>query len=231
MPVSIHDACNHGDLDAVRRLLAADPTAVDADDQHNWRPLFCAALHRHVAIVRALLAAGADVSAHDGYALHYAAEVPGNKEIVGLLITHGALEAHVRPSDALSRQFLAALFLAEEERVQALLARHPELATRRDGRGDDPLHHAARNGDTAIARLLIAHGADVNALTTEQHSVLYCAAGHGHVETVELLLASGVDANAPFSRQPTTILEWLAQYPQNPRFAAITAILQRHLND
>lgn len=35
---SIHDACRNGDLESVRNMLASDPSLVDSDDHHNWRP-------------------------------------------------------------------------------------------------------------------------------------------------------------------------------------------------
>src|SRR6266513_1946905 len=147
---SIHEACRRGDTGAVRAMIAADPAAVDADDEHGWRPIFHAGLWRHEQVVRLLIEAGADLAAHDGYVMHYAGEVPGNKAIVSLLIQYGALEAHVRPTDDLSRQFLAAVFLADAARVRSLLGRHPHLATALDGPGDQRILHAARNGDTQI---------------------------------------------------------------------------------
>lgn len=221
---SIHQACGRGDIHAVQALLASDPTLVDADDQHGWRPIFHAALWRREAIVRLLIEAGADLAAHEGDVLHYAGEVPGNKAIVSLLMQYGALEAHVRPADDLSRQFLAAVFLADAARVRSLLGRHPQLATTADGRGDLPIHHAARNGDTAIVRLLIEYGADVNGQTPRGHTVLYCAGGHGHLETVRLLLDQGVKRDACES-----LAEWLVQYPDDIRFLPISEALQRHL--
>lgn len=225
---SIHDACRRGDIDAVRAMIAADPAAVDADDEHEWRPIFHAALWRHEPIVRLLLAAGADLAAHDGYVLHYAAEVSDNKAVVSLLVRHGALDAHVRPADDLARQFLAALFLGDTGRVGALLARHPHLTTQPDGRGDRPIHHAARNGDTDIARLLIDHGADVNAASTRGHTALYCAGGHGHLDTLRLLLDHGADPDAVFTDDGKTLMGWLGQFPDDPRFTPITEALQRH---
>jgi ankyrin repeat protein len=219
---SIHEACGRGDIDAVRALIAADPSLVDADDEHGWRPIFHAGLWRREAVVRLLIDAGADLAAHDGDALHYAGEVPNNKAIVSLLIQYGALDAHVRPTDDLSRQFLAAVFLANAGRVRSLLARHPHLATLPDGRGDQPIHHASRNGDTEIVRLLIEHGADVNAKTPRGHTVLYCAGGHAHLDCLRLLLQSGVDRDAQES-----LLEWLEQYPDDQRFAPIAEAMRR----
>lgn len=225
---SIHEACRRGDVDAVRALIAADPAAVDADDEHAWRPIFHAGLWRRESVVRLLIEAGADLAAHDGYVLHYAGEVPNNKAIVALLVQYGALEAHVRPTDDLSRQFLAAVFLADALRVRSLLGRHPHLATATDGRGDQPIHHAARNGDTDVVRLLIEHGADVNAKNARGHTVLYCAGGHGHLETLQLLLNEGADCDATLTHDGKTLSEWLAQYPNDPRYTPIAEALRRH---
>jgi ankyrin repeat protein len=147
--------------------------------------------------------------------------VPNNKSIVSLLVQYGGLEAHVRPTDDLSRQFLAAVFLADTTRVRSLLGRYPHLALTPDGRGDQPIHHAARNGDTEIVRLLIEHGADVNATNTRGHTVLYCAGAHGHLDTVRLLLNEGVDGK--------TLMDWLAQYPDDERYIPIIDALRQHM--
>ncbi len=226
--MSIHEACGHGNLEAVREMLAADPSLVDADDQHQWRPIFHAALWRHEPVVRLLIAAGADLSAHDGYVMHYAGEVPNNKPIVALLVQYGALDAHVRPGSDLSRQFLAALFLADVPRLRGLLRRHSNLARETDGRGDQPIHHASRNGDTEVVRLLIEHGADVNLANDRGHTVLYCAGGHGHLETVRLLLEHGANQDAKFTEDGKTLLQWLAQYPEDTRYKPIVRLLQQH---
>src|SRR5260370_12105249 len=143
---SIQEACRRGDLSGVRAVLAADPAAVDADDEHGWRPLFHAGLCRHEDVVRLLIEAGADLAAHNGYVLHFAGEVPNNKAIVSLLVQYGALDAHVRPTDDLSRQFLAAVFLADIARASSLLYRHPHLAIADFGRGVPPIHPQERNG-------------------------------------------------------------------------------------
>jgi ankyrin repeat protein len=223
LEASIHEACRRGDLDAVRAWIAANPDAVDADDEHGWRPIFHAGLWRQEQVVRLLIESGADLAAHDGYVLHYAGEVPNNKRIVSLLLQYGALDAHVRPTDDLQRQFLVAVFLGDTTRARFLLRRYKYLATAPDGRGDQPIHHAARNGDTEIVRLLVEHGADVNAKNSRSHTVLYCAGGHGHLDTVQMLLTAGVDVDATKS-----LIEWLAQYPDDNRFTPIAEALRRH---
>jgi len=224
---SIHQACGRGDIDAVQAMIAADSSVVDEDDEHNWRPIFHAVIWRQQQIVQLLIDSGADLAAHDGDVLHYAAEVPGNKAILALLIQYGALDAHVRPTDDMSRQFFAALFLGNVARVGTLLDRRPALAAENDGRGDAPLHHAARNGDTDIVQLLLERGADVHALTPRGHTVLYCAGGHGHVDTLQILLDHGADPDVKFTHDGKTLLEWLDQYPDDGRFAPVAEVLRR----
>lgn len=59
-----------------------------------------------------------------------------------------------------------------------------------------PLHHAARRGDIASIRSLVAEGADVNEFDDLGNTPLHYAAAEEHLETVELLLKSGADVNA-----------------------------------
>ena len=62
----------------------------------------------------------------------------------------------------------------------------------------NPLDTAASEDFLEIARLLIAHGADVNYpknLNGVAPTPLHSAALHGHVEMIRLLIASGADVN------------------------------------
>jgi ankyrin repeat protein len=58
--------------------------------------------------------------------------------------------------------------------------------------------------------------------------VLYCAGGHGHLATLELLLKAGADSDARFTHDGKTLLDWLAQYPDDPRYKPIAEALRRH---
>ena len=223
---SIHDAAGKGDLDAVKRILEQDPLLVNQDDQYEWRPIFHAGLRRRYDVVKYLIDCGADLAAHDGYVIHYAGQVPDNKEVISLLIGYGALDAHTKPSSEIARQFIYAVFLVNVGRVRAMLRDNPELVQERYARGDTALHHAARNGDLEIVELLVSGGADVNGTTDSGHFPLYCAAGHGHVETMRYLVENGADLQARLA-DGKTVIEWLKQYADNDRrFKACLDVLE-----
>ena len=213
---SIHDAASNGDLETIKKILEQDPSLVNQDDRYEWRPIFHAGLRRHFEVVKYLIDCGADLAAHDGYVIHYAGEVPNNKEVVSLLIAYGGLDAHTKPANEIARQFIYAVFLANVERVNAMLRDDSALVEERYARGDTALHHATRNGDLEIVKQLVSHGADVDAMADQGHFPLYCAAGHGHVETTEYLIAEGADLQA---RLPDgkTVIEWLKQYADHDR--------------
>ena len=99
---------------------------------------------------------------------------------------------------------------------------------RRRQKSLDALRVAATRGHLDLVRLLIQHGADVNAKNTRRHTVLYCAGGHGHLEALLLLLGAGADCDAKFTDDGMTLLQWLAQYPDDTRYQPIVAALQRH---
>ena len=208
---SIHDAAANGDLDAVKKIVEQDPRLVNQDDKYEWHPIFHAGLRRHYDVVKYLIDSGADLAAHDGYVIHYAGEVPDNKGVVSLLIAYGGLDAHAKPSSEAARQFIYAVFLANVQRVSAMLRDNSTLVQERYARGDTALHHAARNGDLEIVEQLVSSGADVNGTSDHAHFPLYCAAGHGHVETTRYLVEHGADLQARLA-DGKTVVEWLKQY-------------------
>ena len=213
---SIHDAAANGDLDAVKKIVEQDPRLVNQDDRHEWHPIFHAGLRRHYDVVKYLIDCGADLAAHGGYAIHYAAEVPDNKEVVSLLIAYGGLDAHAKPSSEAARQFIYAVFLANVPRVNAMLRDNSKLVQERYAHGDTALHHAARNGDLEIVEQLVGSGADVNVTSDHGHFPLYCAAGHGHVETTLYIVEHGADLQARLG-DGKTVVEWLKQFADHDR--------------
>jgi ankyrin repeat protein len=53
------------------------------------------------------------------------------------------------------------------ETATAIVRNHPELTRERDEEGATPLHHAAFGGHRMVVRLLVEHGAEINAPDAE----------------------------------------------------------------
>ena len=60
---------------------------------------------------------------------------------------------------------------------------------------NDQLWEAARTGDAAAVKELLAKGVDVNARFRYGQTALFKAAERGHAEVVKILLANGADVN------------------------------------
>ena len=91
----IFKAAKKGDVAAIRKLLAADPSLVHARDQEGSTPLHWAAWRGQVEAARLLLEAGADVNArnqntHWGTTPLHAAAHGNQAAVTQLLLAHGA---------------------------------------------------------------------------------------------------------------------------------------------
>lgn len=60
-------------------------------------------------------------------------------------------------------KLIAAASRGDLEAVRAIVQNHPQLINERDAAGATPLHYAAFGGHSDTARLLVEHGADINA--------------------------------------------------------------------
>lgn len=69
--------------------------------------------------------------------------------------------------------------------------------------GWTPLHYAASGPQTALVKLLLDRGADINALSPNRSTPLMMAARYGASESAELLLSRGADAKAHNDRDLT----------------------------
>jgi ankyrin repeat protein len=83
------------------------------------------------------------------------------------------------------------------ERVRRLLETDPGLVHAKNPfRKQTPLHLAAANGRLKVAELLLAKGARVDTLDSQQMQPLHSAAYGGHPELIELLLQQGANIEA-----------------------------------
>src|SRR5262249_43768882 len=73
------------------------------------------------------------------------------------------------------------------EIITLLIARGAAVDGRGSQNGHTPLHEAAFNGDLALIRLLLEHGADRSARTGENETALDIAVKQGRHEAARLL--------------------------------------------
>jgi ankyrin repeat protein len=170
-------AARDGDAGVVRTLVEADPALVRAEGRHPlWggrlTALHVAVENRRLAAARVLLEAGADPApdseAYDGWTPLYLAVAGDDAEMAGLLREFGAADG---PFEAARR--------GDVEALRALLDANPGLAVRPGVNRAPPLHAAAGE---AVARLLVAHGADPSALDKYGCTAARAAAYAGRVE-------------------------------------------------
>ena len=114
-----------------------------------------------------------------------AATQMGNRAIIDYLLDKGA------PVD-----FFTALVLAQLGRVRSDLAADPGLASSRGVHDLPAMYFAAIGGSVAVADMLLAAGADVNA-KAEAAAPLHGAVMGGNREMVSFLIESGADASLP----------------------------------
>jgi len=98
------------------------------------------------------------------------------------------------PDESNPHRVYAAIKAGDLETVEALLKNNPDLVHEKGDEMDGtPLHRAADRGETKIAELLLANGADINASDAMGARPLHWAADEDRKDVVELLLAKGVE--------------------------------------
>lgn len=181
------------DPEKVRLLLARD-ARVDAETVEKRTPLYLAAmLPDGVPAARLLLQAGANVEATTvlGATPLFPAATTG-AEMTKLLLDHGA-NPNVR-----ARSDATPILFTRGAGVIALLLAGGADPRARSKTGESPLMEAAIRGDVAGAKLLLDHGADVNAADHRGYTPLLLAAQYDgdSAELVRLLLDRGAAPDA-----------------------------------
>jgi ankyrin repeat protein len=203
-------AARQGSLEAAR-VLADAGADCNLTDPDGTSALVLAILNGHFDTAAALVDKGADPNIADSTgmaALYAAADMNTLGEIYG---------RPGRPStDKLTALDLLPILLAHGANPNAVL-KSPTLNRAHTpgepslGEGATPLMRAARNGDTAAIRVLMAHGADASLKQKNGTTALMLASGVGRgqgvfakdyatepelLAAVTFLVASGVDVNA-----------------------------------
>jgi uncharacterized protein len=213
---ALHWASYHDDLDSANQLLRAGAN-VNAANDLGATPLWAASQNGSVAMVKRLLDAGANpnLALLAGETPTMVASRAGAANVVELLIAKGAnVNAHG------SRGQTALMWAVAEkhpEVVKVLIAHGANLQAKSDvwsqvmavephgylpynkeipAGGETALMFAARVGDLASAKLLVAAGADVNDTDAWGVSATTLAAHSDFRDVAEFLLEKGADPNA-----------------------------------
>jgi ankyrin repeat protein len=211
----LHWAAYRDDLTRTEQLLKSGAN-VNAANDLGVTPLWAASLNGSAALVKRLLDAGANpnLALLSGETPLMVAARAGKVNVVQSLLAKGA-----DPSAKGARGQTALMWAVAQghgEVVKALLAGKADVHAKSDRweqmmavpphglpeynrmiphGGDTALMFAARNGDTASARLLVEAGANVNDEDAWGVSATTLAAFSGFGETARFLLDKGADPN------------------------------------
>ena len=153
--ISIHEAAEDGNIEAVKQHLAAGAD-VNAKDGGGWTLLLQAVAGGHKEIVELLIDNGADVNGKDklGWTPLFYAAFSGRTEVAELLIAEGV--------DVNAKDNLGALRYAasggHKEIVELLIANGADVYAKGGGNGTTPLDVAIKLNHTELTDLLRKHG-------------------------------------------------------------------------
>ncbi|KAJ5368329.1 ankyrin repeat protein [Penicillium cataractarum] len=158
----------------------------------GWTPLHQAIGNANQRMVKALIYAGADLSAQDEggkTALHLACK-ENAIEIVQCLLDHGANPSAV---DHSQRTPLHEACGQNTTILRIVTKAGEDLNPRRLPRELTPLHHETMLARESLIRILLEAGADPSIPTETGETILHRAALMNHANIVRLLLEFGVD--------------------------------------
>ncbi|MEW6736162.1 MAG: ankyrin repeat domain-containing protein [Acidobacteriota bacterium] len=201
------NAISKGDVAKVKEMLKANSQLAQAKDQNGVSAILKATYYRKKEVVELLLASNIELSIFE-------AAATGQTERVRALIKHDPALANAFSSDGFMPLGLA-VFFGHQEIVEVLLTAGADVnATTREAMKITPLHSAAAARELTIARILIAHGANVNPIQAENgFTPLHEAAANGQIEFAKLLLEHGAKIN-PRTKDGKTPLTFALEQKQ-----------------
>ena len=181
---SLWTACEHGSADMASRLLTAGAQP-DAALPSGETLVMTAARSGNAEVVRQLAAGGAEVNASGarGQTVLMWAVAQRHPDVVEVILASGA--------DVQARSDVRTEVVKTTPEPWS-----PEYIIDLPQGGYTPLLFAARVGDLASAKLLVAYGADVNDVAPHGTSATVVAAHSGHGDVAAFLLDQGADPDA-----------------------------------
>jgi ankyrin repeat protein len=106
------------------------------------------------------------------------------------------MDLNQRPSQPKATPLYYAAACGFRSLAERLIAVSPGQVNVEGGCYVFPLHVASHRGHVDVIRLLLEHGADVNAKANYNRTSLHFASELGHIEVMQLLLEKGADVNS-----------------------------------
>ncbi len=213
---AFHFAAREGDIETAKVMLDAG-VDINVTDIDGTSGLVVAIMNKHYTFARFLLDRGADPNVTDvkGRAALYAAVDMRNEDWSTL--------PSRKLEDTYPSEELIKVILAHGAKLNARLTKNLPGRSGMDSgdttldEGTTPLMRAARSGDAATMRLLLASGADPKLTTKEGNNALMFAAGVGYrdkntrgseaeaLEALKVCMDLGMDINQANSKGETAL--------------------------
>jgi len=213
----IFDVVRAGDIVRLKALLAAQPGLANARNERGHSPVLIAQYHHKAEAVTVLLAAKPTLDIFDAASVGDTAAVGewldrdpalvnayssdgfyplglaaffGHPEAVRLLLARGADVAQAA-RNPMRVQALHAGAASKSFEVVQLLVEAGAPVNAQQQKGWTPLHEAVRQGNEAMVRLLLAHGADPKQQNEDGKSAIGLAADETKPAILKLLKGQG----------------------------------------
>lgn len=175
-----------GNIQDLDMLLSRQPELLDMLTSHQISALLLACYYRKNQIIQVILKYLKNINIHEVCALNYA-------EQLELMIAQKPDVVNEISTNGFSPLGIAAHF-GHETMVRLLLKHHadPNISSQ-NGFHVFPIHAALSTNNTAIAKLLIEAGTEVNVSQQGGITPLHLAAQHGNIEIIIILLEQGAD--------------------------------------
>lgn len=188
-------------------------------------PLFIAARHNQLDMVKYTIACGADIN--EGHASGISplcvAASHGHEAIVKYLLEKGA-EVDILVAKKFTPLFMA--IMEGRESVIPLLVEAGADIERTTGYNLTSLHFAVSYGHESIVQYLLSKGANIKALTDNGETALDVAIARGHEKIVRCLVEAGADVEAVTATNSTPLIEAI----QHGYTQIITYLLEKGAN-
>lgn len=193
------NAARTGDLDKLRSMVAADRSLLEFRNAMGQGAVMLAKYHRQQAAVDLLRSYGPSLTLYEACAV-------GDLERTRDLARAGGVRAIDSHSQDGFTPLALACFFGNAEVASFLIDQGASLdLAATNSMKVAPIHAATAARATAIVRLLVDHGANVNARQHQGWTPLHAAAQNGDGEIVKMLLEKGADRQARADNNQTAL--------------------------